>query len=45
MHSQMDVGSKESFTCSTVVQLQDGVWRQISGDGYTCGKLVTTSVA
>lgn len=45
MHAPMDVGGKRSFTCSTVVQLQDGEWRQISGDGYTCGKLVTTSVA
>ena len=45
MHSEMNVGGKESFTCSTVVQLQDGEWQQISGKGYTCGELVTTSVA
>lgn len=45
MHAPMDVGGKKSFTCSTVVQLQDGEWQQISGRGYTCGRLVTTSVA
>lgn len=45
LHSEMNVGGKQSFTCSTVVQLQRGEWRQISGDGYDCGKLVRTSVA
>lgn len=45
MHSEMNVGGKQSFTCSTVVQLQQGEWNQISGNGYDCGKLVRTSVA
>ena len=45
MHSEMNVGGKQSFTCSTVVQLQKGEWQQISGNGYDCGKLVRTSVA
>lgn len=45
MHSEMNVGGKQSFTCSTVVQLQRGEWNQISGNGYGCGKLVRTSVA
>lgn len=45
MHSEMDVGGKKSFTCSTVVQLQQGEWQQISGKGYGCGSLVRSSVA
>ncbi len=44
MHTEMEVGAKKSSPCQTVVQLQKGVWRQISGKGYTCGNLVRTSV-
>jgi len=45
MHAAMDVGSKQTYKCTSLVQLVDGVWKKVTPGDYICGDLVRTSVA
>ena len=45
LHSLMDVGAKTTYKCTSLVRLEDGVWRKVTPGDYICGDLVRTSVA
>ena len=40
LHVPQQVGSKTTANCGSVLQLNDGKWRQVSGPGFQCGPLL-----
>ena len=41
LHVPQQVGAKTTSTCGSVLQLNDGTWRQVSPGGYMCGPLLS----
>jgi hypothetical protein len=42
LHSPQQVGSKTTANCQSVLQLNDGTWRQVSPGNYMCAPLVAS---
>ncbi|WP_395657376.1 ABC transporter substrate-binding protein [Nocardioides sp.] len=40
LHVPQQVGAKTTANCGSVLQLNDGTWRQVSGAGFQCGPLL-----
>ena len=40
LHVPQQVGSKVTSNCGSVLQLDGGKWRQVSGGGFACGPLL-----
>lgn len=45
LHTPMDVGGKNTYKCTSIVELRDSTWTKLTPGKYICGSLVTTSVA
>ena len=40
LHVPQQVGSKTTANCGSVLQLNDGTWKQVSPAGFQCGPLL-----